>query len=151
MEDMMKKKEPVSVYNAQGEIRQCNEGRYEFKYSDSSDKTCVILEVWLPKFMDTSLINIDLNPQYIRIEVKTKVTQLKHPDDILVEKSKVQRSMTTGVLTITMPRSDMSESEAKSIKTNIRQEEQKKEQKLRELENQQRDAKEKQRIAQKNP
>ena len=60
MEESLKRREPVSVYNAFGDIRQCNEGKYEFKYSESEDKTCVILEVWVPKFLDTSLINVDL-------------------------------------------------------------------------------------------
>lgn len=58
----MQKKEPIGVYNQFGDIRQCNEGKYEFKYSETQDRTCIILELFLPKFMDTSLINIDLNP-----------------------------------------------------------------------------------------
>jgi hypothetical protein len=31
-EEKQKKKEPISVYNPWGEIRQCNEGRYEFLF-----------------------------------------------------------------------------------------------------------------------
>lgn len=40
-----KKKEPIGVYNPQGDIRQCNEGRYEFMFSESKDLTCILLEV----------------------------------------------------------------------------------------------------------
>jgi hypothetical protein len=49
----------------------------------------VILEFWVQKFMDTSLVNVDLHPQYVRIEIKDKITQLKHPDEIIVEKAKI--------------------------------------------------------------
>jgi len=61
-EENSKKKEPISVYNQFGDIRQCNEGKYDFLYSESTDKTCVILEFKIPKFLDTSLVNVDLNP-----------------------------------------------------------------------------------------
>jgi hypothetical protein len=38
-----KNKEPISVYNKFGDIRQCNEGKYEFLFSDSPDKVNLIL------------------------------------------------------------------------------------------------------------
>ena len=38
-EEGQKKKEAPSVYNPQGEIRQCNEGKYEWLFSESEDKT----------------------------------------------------------------------------------------------------------------
>ena len=60
MEEQNRNKGPPSVLNNAGEIRQCNEGKYEFKMSESQDKTCIVLEVWVPKFMDTSLVNVDL-------------------------------------------------------------------------------------------
>jgi protein TilB len=105
-----KKKDPISVYNQFGDIRQANEGKYEFKFSESQDKVNVILELWVPKFMDTSLVNIDLNPTYVRIEIKGKITQLKFPDEIIVSKSKVQRSTTTGVLMLTCQKANLTES-----------------------------------------
>ncbi len=62
------------MYTNAGDIRQCNEGKYEFKFSESSDKTSIIFELWVPKFMDTSLVNVDLNPSYVRVEIKGKIT-----------------------------------------------------------------------------
>lgn len=73
-EEGQKRKDAPSVYNQFGDVRQCNEGKYDFKYSESADKTCVVLEIQIPKFMDTSLLNVDLNPEYIRMEVKGKIT-----------------------------------------------------------------------------
>ena len=94
----LKRSEEITVHNASGDIRQCNEGKYEFHFSETQDKTCVILEFHVPKFMDTSLINVDLNPMYVRFDVKGKITQLKMPEEIIVERSKVQRSLMSGVL-----------------------------------------------------
>ena len=62
--------------------------------------------------MDTSLINVDLHPNYIRMEIKGKVTQLKFEEEILVDKSKLQRSTTTGAMLLTMPKASISEVEA---------------------------------------
>ena len=73
-EAKQKKKGPMSIYNPQGDIRQCNEGRYDFLFSESKDRTCILLEVQIPRFMDTSLVNVDLNPTYIRLEIKGKIT-----------------------------------------------------------------------------
>jgi protein TilB len=44
-EAKQKNKEPMSIYNPQGDIRQCNEGRYDFLFSESKDRTCILLEV----------------------------------------------------------------------------------------------------------
>lgn len=73
-DEKQKRKEPISVYNPQGEIRQCNEGRYEFMFQDTKDKTCIQLEVQVPRFMDTSLVNVDLHPLYVRLDIKGKIT-----------------------------------------------------------------------------
>ena len=53
--------------------------------------------------MDTSKIKVDLNPNYVRIDVKGKITQWRFENDIIVEKATVQRSTTTGVLEIKAP------------------------------------------------
>lgn len=91
-DQQQKRKEPISVYNQQGEVRQCNEGRYEFLFQERKDKTCILLEVQIPRFMDTSLVNVDLHPNYVRLDIKGKITQLKFDEEVLVDKSKIQRS-----------------------------------------------------------
>lgn len=91
------------IYNARGEIRQCNEGKYDFNIDDISDPTKVIFELGVPKYLDTSALDVDVNPQYVRCVVKDKVTQLKLPSEVRPDASQVQRSRTTGCLRIEMP------------------------------------------------
>jgi len=106
------KPRPVPVYNKDGSVRQANQGKYEWRYDETPDKTCVIFEIRIPKFMDTQLIDCDLQPEYVRLEIKGRVTQLVHPEEIILEKSKVQRSTTTGVLCLTMPKANITDLEA---------------------------------------
>lgn len=54
--------------------------------------------------MDTSYIDVDVNPTYVRVTVKGKILQLTLPCEISVERSKVQRNTITGSLVITMAR-----------------------------------------------
>ena len=53
------------------------------------DETELIFNIEVPKFMDTSLLDVDLQPQYIRVDIKGKITQIVFPEEIMVEKSKV--------------------------------------------------------------
>lgn len=90
------------VYNARGDVRQCNEGKYDFSLDDSfNDK--IVFELGVPKYLDTTSLDVDVNPLYVRCVVKEKVTQLKLPDEVKPDSCKVQRSRTTGVLRIEMP------------------------------------------------
>ncbi len=96
-------KEVTSALNSRGEIRQCNEGGYEFALDDASVPGSIIFELHAPKYMDSSLITVDLYPTYVRCVVRNKLTQIRFDTEIRVEKSKVERSRTTGVIKCTCP------------------------------------------------
>lgn len=91
------------VLNSKGEIRQCNEGKYDFTL-DESDPTNILFELSVPRFLDTTHLSVDVNPKYVRVIAKEKLTQLRLPEEIIVTTSTVLRSKTTGWLKITMPR-----------------------------------------------
>lgn len=95
--------------------------------------------------MDTSLLNVDVQPTYVRAEIKDKVTQLLWPDEVLVERAKIQRSQTTGWLMITCPKANISELQERNMKVAQIKEERAKKAKLKELELAQQEAKEKKR------
>ena len=83
---------PATVYTKNGHIRQCNQGRYTFDLTESPDGTKLLFSMEVPKFMDTASLNVDLQPTYVRVDVKGKITQIRFDEDILVERSQVQRS-----------------------------------------------------------
>lgn len=78
-----------------------NQGGYEWRFEESKDKTQLIFHLQVPRFMDTSSLNVDVQPTYIRCEIKDKVTQLHWPEEVLVDDCKIQRSQTTGALCVT--------------------------------------------------
>lgn len=96
-------REIPGVYNARGEIRQCNEGKYDFNLDDQEVPGKIIFELGVPKYLDTSSLDVDVNPLYVRCVIKDKVTQLKLPAEVSPDACKVQRSRTTGSLRIEMP------------------------------------------------
>jgi protein TilB len=137
------KPQQIPVYSSNGQVRQANQGKYEWRFDETPDKTCILFEIRIPKHLETSLINVDLNPDYLRLDIKGRITQLSIPEDILVEKSKVQRSTTTGVLQLTMPKANLTEIEAQQLRIQRKMEQREQEKKLRELERKQQEAKEK--------
>lgn len=88
---------------AEGAIRQCNEGKLEFRFeetragvsspegrmggegghrgrggwaggrSGSSNSGDIVLEVAVPKYLDSSLIDLDVHPHYVSVVIKGKV------------------------------------------------------------------------------
>ena len=98
------KEVPPPVYKENGEVRICNQGRYQvFLDEDIYTTAITTFRIKLPKFLDTNKIKVDLNPNYVRVDVNGKITQWRFDNDIIVEKATVQRSTTTGELEIKAP------------------------------------------------
>lgn len=55
------------------EIKQKNEGGWEFLWDEESKPGYVILEVKVAKFLDSSLIDVDVHPTYVSVVIKSKV------------------------------------------------------------------------------
>jgi hypothetical protein len=62
------------------------------------------VKVSLPRFLDTSLINVDTHPTYITFVIKGKVLRLRFPEEVLSDCGSAQRSAATGELVITVPK-----------------------------------------------
>lgn len=92
-----------STHHDDGRPRQCNQGHYEFKFSEIEEKSLIILEIAVPKHLPTSRIDTDVHPEYVRLDIKGKITQLIWPQEIMVEESKCERSEMTGELKFTCP------------------------------------------------
>lgn len=54
--------------------------------------------------MNTSLVDVDVQPDYVRVTIKGKILQLVLPCEVSTDKSLAQRNVTTGNLLVTMPR-----------------------------------------------
>ena len=57
----------------EGKIRQCNEGKWEFSFDESKKSGNVVLDIGVPKHLDSSLIDVDVHPNYVSVVIKSKV------------------------------------------------------------------------------
>uniref|UniRef100_A0A8C7ZK12 Leucine-rich repeat-containing protein 6 n=1 Tax=Oryzias sinensis TaxID=183150 RepID=A0A8C7ZK12_9TELE len=72
-----------------------------------NEPNCILCS-WLSsvlscRHMDTSLIDADVQPTYVRVSVKGKIFQIVLPAEVKPDSSTAQRSQTTGHLLLTMP------------------------------------------------
>lgn len=94
----------AEVYYKDGNLRQCNQGKYRWTLDEDTFKSgMTTFTLHLPKFMDTSQVTCDVNPTYIRVTANEKVTQIKLENEIISSEAEVQRSQTTGFLVVKAP------------------------------------------------
>ena len=86
------------------DVKQCNEPGLTFRLDDSDDGGAVVLDCNVGKYMDTSLIDVDVQTRLIRVLVKGKMLCLVLPEEVKPDASTAQRSKVTGALVVTMPK-----------------------------------------------
>lgn len=64
----------VTNTTTNSEIKQKNEGGWEFYWDEESRPGMVVLEVRVQKFLDSSLIDVDVHPTYVSMVIKSKVS-----------------------------------------------------------------------------
>ena len=53
---------------------QCNEGHWDFSLQEADNQAAVVLGVEVGKFLDTSLIQVDVQPRVVRLLIKARAT-----------------------------------------------------------------------------
>lgn len=70
------------------------------------------------RHLDTNFIDVDVQPNYIKVIIKGAVFQYVLPEEIFIEKSSAQRSQITGHLVLKMPRVNYKEDPNKAAVKN---------------------------------
>ncbi|XP_070923917.1 dynein axonemal assembly factor 11 isoform X4 [Macaca nemestrina] len=83
-------------------VNHCFNSRIDFSLKDNEKQ--IILDLAVYRYMDTSLINVDVQPTYVRVMIKGKPFQLVLPAEVKPDSSSAKRSQTTGHLVICMPK-----------------------------------------------
>jgi len=90
-----------------GRVRQCNEANLDFSFEE--DEEHFYLMVKLPRYVDSSLTNCEVFPKFVEVVFKDKILRLCLPAsdcaEVLSDRSKCERSKTTGELKVTMVKS----------------------------------------------
>ncbi|KAM8727144.1 dynein axonemal assembly factor 11 isoform 2-T2 [Acanthopagrus schlegelii] len=106
-----KPKAPRTLITADGRVLNVNEPKLDFCLTEDEENNAIVLDLAVYRHMDTSLIDVDVQPTYARVNVKGKMVL---PAEVKPDSSTAQRSQTTGHLVLTMPRA---EGEIKVTKT----------------------------------
>uniref|UniRef100_A0A3P8VCJ9 Leucine-rich repeat-containing protein 6 n=1 Tax=Cynoglossus semilaevis TaxID=244447 RepID=A0A3P8VCJ9_CYNSE len=99
-----KPKPQRTLITEDGRVLNVNEAKLEFSLTEDEDNNQLLLDLTVYRHMDTSLLDVDIQPTYTRVSVKGKVFQLVLPVEVKPDSSVAQRSQTTGHLLLTMPR-----------------------------------------------
>ena len=75
--------------------------------------------MFIAKYLDSSLIDVDINPTHVSIIVKSKLLRLRLPAEVIGVQSKCSRSKLTGSLVVTMKKLNAKEN-AITIRGNIK-------------------------------
>lgn len=100
--DETDKKPPRKYFADDGRPYNVNEPKVDFELTEDDEN--VYLDVSIFKHMDTTMLDCDVQPQYVRVVLKGKILQLQLPEEVSGVDSKAQRSQITGHLLITMPK-----------------------------------------------
>jgi len=95
-------KKPRKYFSDDGVPFNCNEPKVEFEIKNNDEN--IELKVYVFKFMDSSLVDVDVQPKYVRVTLKGKVLQLFLEEEIKCGMSTAQRSQITGELLVKMPK-----------------------------------------------
>jgi hypothetical protein len=87
-----------------GDIKQCNEGKWDFTLDEDDKNQCITLDIPVQKHLSSSLIDVDVHPTFISVVIKSKVLRLVLPIEVKAEQSTAKRSLTSGHLLVTMPK-----------------------------------------------
>lgn len=105
-EKKKKVKPPRILVTKDGKALNVNVPKLDFSLKDDEKHNQIILDLAVYRYMDTSLIDVDVQPTYVRVMVKGKPFQLVLPAEVKPGSSSAKRSQTTGHLVIHMPKVD---------------------------------------------
>ncbi|XP_034524521.1 protein tilB homolog isoform X2 [Ailuropoda melanoleuca] len=105
-EKKKKVKPPRILITKDGKALNVNDPKLDFSLKDDEKHNQIILDLAVYRYMDTSLIDVDVQPNYVRVTVKGKPFQLVLPAEVKPDSSSAKRSQTTGHLVICMPKVD---------------------------------------------
>lgn len=83
---------------------QRNLGKYPVALKEETDK--IVVTVGVPRFLDTSLLDVDVHPRWFQACIKDNLLLMHFPEEVNVDKGSVKRNPVTGELILTLPIAD---------------------------------------------
>lgn len=105
-EDPTKVKRERRLMTDDGKMLNVNEPKIDFFLNDNEEENQYELDLTIYKYLDTSMLDVDVQTDYVRVTIKGKIFQLALTDEVLPDSSSAKRSQITGHLLITMPKAN---------------------------------------------
>ncbi|XP_065485814.1 dynein axonemal assembly factor 11 [Caloenas nicobarica] len=116
-----KREKPLrTLVTAEGKALNVNVPKLNFSLNDDEENNQLILDLAVYRHLDTSLLDVDVQPTYIRVLVKGKPFQLVLPEEVKPDSSSAKRSQTTGHLVVSMPKAKEVTLTKQKISTSIK-------------------------------
>ncbi|KAG6461130.1 hypothetical protein O3G_MSEX012438 [Manduca sexta] len=104
-EEKKPEKRQYKLFTAEGRPFNINQPKIDFSFNNT-DPNCYVLDLAIFKYLDTSLLDIDIQVNYVRVTIRDKIFQLHLPEDVDISNSTAKRSQITGHLVVTMPKAN---------------------------------------------
>ncbi|NXV81102.1 TILB protein, partial [Atlantisia rogersi] len=116
-----KREKPLwTLITAEGKVLNVNVPKLQFSLKDDEENNQIILDLAVYRHLDTSLLDVDVQPTYIRVLVKGKPFQLVLPEEVKPDSSSAKRSQTTGHLVVSMPKAKETILTKQKVSTSIK-------------------------------
>ncbi|BHF68591.1 Protein tilB [Sparganum proliferum] len=101
-----RKSKRTVFFASDGRPYNINEPKIDFKLDEiqDGDGQYFLLDLGVYKHMDTTLIDCDVQANYVRVTLKSKVFQMALPSEVHPDRAKVTRSQITGRLLMRLPK-----------------------------------------------
>ncbi|PSN38717.1 Protein tilB [Blattella germanica] len=97
-------KRTYKLFSNNGIPLNVNEAKIPFQLSEDEETNSLVLDIAIYRYLDTSLLDVDIHPTYVKVLIKGKIFQIVFNEEIKTESSTAKRSQTTGHLVLTMPK-----------------------------------------------
>lgn len=84
-------------------LRQVNQGQWQVRYDDV-DEVFIRIEIGIGKYLDSSAIQADVQPRWVRLMIKNKLFQLQLPEEVAPDSCTARRLPGSGALLLTLPK-----------------------------------------------
>lgn len=97
------KEEEEEMARMGGKVRWRNEGKLGFRLEEEDGRGNIVLRLDLPRFLDSSLVDVEAHPHHVTVVAKGKLFRMAWPEEVSASEGQAER-LPSGALVLTVPK-----------------------------------------------